>query len=174
MARTQLLPNSTQQAFVQEIYQKHHTDLLMYARGKIQNTLEGEEIIQMFYLKLMDKHIMIADQYEKIGTRYLKRIISNLCNDRFKVKKKRREIISIDDGGFEIEIDGSNYCPTIIYERYHDELESLLTKLEHHLLEMKIQGYSHQDIAEKLEISISNVSVILFRLRNKIGIHFER
>lgn len=174
MERTQTLSILTPQSFVQNIHEKHHADLLLFTRGKMQNAKEGEEILQNFYLKLMKKHPVIFPKYKELGLRYLCGIISNLCNDRFKAQKKKRNKVSLDEHPMEIKIDGGDYCPTVIYERNHDELRPMLTELEYQLLVMRIQGFSHQDIAERLGISVSNASVMLYRIRKKIGQHFER
>lgn len=173
MERPQTLFTSTSQNFVQNIYENHHTDLILFMRGKFQNALEGEEILQIFYLKLMKKHQVILPQYEKLGLRYLFGILRNLCNDQLNTQKTKPKLLINDDPKL-LEIAGSDYSSAIIYERYHDELQPLLTKLEYQLLMMRIQGYSHQDVASQLEISVTNASVMLHRIRKKIARYFER
>ena len=155
--------------FLHYICTKHHQELSLYARGTAGKLQEGDELLNMFYLKLYNKYELFAQRYDDYGVSYLKRTIKNISKDGYRVVVKNREkFTSIDETIFEIpERQTPNYSTTI-YDQQLLELQKMLKPATFNMLMMKINGYSNQDISQEMVMSSQAVDTRLSRMRTKV------
>lgn len=121
---------------------------------------EAKEIMSDGFLKVFTK----IDQYntEKSFEGWIKRILINTAIDHYRANKKYREQVSIDGHDKQITI-------TALDDLSYNELLLLIQKLSPMYRSVfslfAIDGYSHEEIAEALDISVGTSKSNLFKAR---------
>lgn len=173
MCNSTNLPLSERDAFVQEVREKHHKKLLLYALGIRQQYnltyFSVTDLLQELYVTLLVKWPASEKGYRKKGLGYLCNILKfDGCDAHRKQKssKRQEELFLLKYAG-PVDIRG------IGLEGRTQELYEFLQKhlAEDSFLIMRcyIEGYAYKEIAENLDMSVNTVGTKIRRAKKKIG-----
>lgn len=125
---------------------------------------EACEIVNDSFMKMFDK----LDQYQEINSfkGWFRRILVNTSIDYYRKNAKHLNLMGIDQAAFQ-----SNN-PEIIDELSHEDILNALRSLSEILRIVfnmyEIEGYSHKEIGEKLNIPSSTSRTYLARAKQKL------
>ena len=150
----------------EEIYRTHSDRMKSIAYNHLGNVSDAEDAVQETFLKVH----RAASTYngESAFTTWLYRVLINTCYDA--LRRRQRRIVSTsmdDDEGMPVERAGSNVddIKRMALRRMLDELpdqrRTVFTLFE-------IEGLSHAEIAEILNISEGNSKWILFATKKQL------
>lgn len=133
------------------------------AYGMLCERDEAEDAVQNLYIKLWKRKETLE---EIIDIRaYCYRLLKNICIDRWReIRAHETESIPPDDTIKE------NVPPDIEYNETQELLRHFLADLpqqQRKVMQMQIQGYKHEEIAEITGVSQANVRIIISRIRKK-------
>ena len=151
-------------------YKKWLPELYLIAYRYTKNQEQSEDIVADCFEKLLQMPLEKRKQkfiVEEINLKALLIVIvKNKCLDYIKTTKNRNRII---DGIKSIWSTSSNNTATAIFT--NESFEALLKCLpekEQLILKMNIDGYKHEEISEKLQLSEKTISNSLSLSRAKI------
>jgi len=148
---------------------------IAYASSLMGDRGQGEDLVQDCICRLLAR----ADHYDlsKDGRKLLFRSITNACMNH---RSRGKRWVSLDqkgrfasDGKWEME-DASAPTPSalMVAKELRSEIAAglqTLPMIQRSALELSSMGYSHEEIAEHLEVRPSNVRVLLFRARRSMA-----
>jgi RNA polymerase sigma-70 factor (ECF subfamily) len=141
--------------------------LFRFSARIVGDTELAEDVVQEVVIKMWDKRES-RDEYENLES-YCMRITRNMSID--KIRSKNYQHLSLDHVSETVEENGSPYEHTAqddTLSHVHKLMEALPEKQKMVMHLRDIEGRDYQEIAEILEISLSQVKVSLFRARKKI------
>jgi len=149
-----------------------------YAASLLRDAGRAEDVVQDCYCRLLQK----ATNYDlpRDGVKLLFRAITNAC---INLATRERPVLSLDTAGRGGE-DGPRYAPAdrsalqpervLMYRELQqavDEGLALLPLTQRAALQLKSLGHTQQEIAELLEVSVSNAGVLIHRARQTLAAH---
>ena len=151
-----------EQNIVLELYD-HYADMVYrIALSYLRSTQDAEDTVQTIFLKLMESDIKIITGKERA---FLTKVTINHCKNLLSAAR-RHEIIPLD------EVEGILFSQPEDREVFRAVME-LPEKYRLVVFLHYFEGYSFREIAQFLHISISAVSMRLYRAKNilksKIG-----
>ena len=173
MCNSTNLPLSERDAFVQEVRERHHKQLLVYALGIRQQYnltyFSVNDLLQDLYVALLVKWPASEKGYRKKGLGYLCNILKFDGCDALRKQKssKRQEELFLLKYAAPVDIKGIGL---------EGRTQELYEFLQNHLDEgvflimcYYIEGYPYKEIAELLDMSINTVGTKIRRAKKKIG-----
>ncbi|MFA8344068.1 MAG: RNA polymerase sigma factor [Rhodothermaceae bacterium] len=150
---------------ISELYVKYQNDIFYYSLGLMKNEDDAKDVVQEVFLRC-NKNLgsFRGDCTEKT---WLMVIARNYCYKLLKAKKLLTDPLDdFKDEKIEINIDEKLTL---------DEALNSLSKENFEILYLKeYAGYSYKEIAEIMDISLSNVKIKLFRIRQQLRKNIER
>lgn len=153
-----------------ELIQKHKDkvrNLVFLTLGDVDYV---DDISQDVFINVY--HKLKEFRFESKFTTWLYRITVNKCRDYLRKKKVRSIFVPIDDNDYEKrgKTDNDNFDLQKIVQK---AILKLPDKLKTPLILRDIDGYSYQEIAEKLECEVGTIKSRIFRARETLKIILE-
>lgn len=153
-----------------ELIQKHKDkvrNLVFLTLGDVDYV---DDISQDVFINVY--HKLKEFRFESKFTTWLYRITVNKCRDYLRKKKVRSIFVPIDDNDYEKrgKADNDNFDLQKIVQK---AILKLPDKLKTPLILRDIDGYSYQEIAEKLECEVGTIKSRIFRARETLKIILE-
>ncbi|MBO5334164.1 MAG: sigma-70 family RNA polymerase sigma factor [Clostridia bacterium] len=144
---------------IQILYEKYFSAVYKYFCKKT-NQDDAEDLAQQTFLKLIT-YISCIDKIHSPKSLVFT-VAKSVLSDYYRNKKTIEIAISFDE-----------LCDYTDNYDFTDEIESTdflnkLTKREHQIVDLKVQGYTSKEIGEKLGVSGSTVRTYLENIRKKI------
>lgn len=153
---------------IQDIYLKYHDDLLMHAYSMLSNQEQAKDIVASVYMKLLEmppkkRKELLADSANHLD-QFLHYIVKNKCIDHLRQEKNR------------IKLQKKRVLPFLPQYSSPDELMeediSFLLQMvpgqQKKILQLHLDGYSNQDIADDIKISYNTVRNTLTVAKKKV------
>jgi RNA polymerase sigma-70 factor (ECF subfamily) len=161
-----------------ELLSRHQGAVYRYCWRIFRNHHTAEDLAQEFFVKLFRN----ASRYVPEGhfTTYMYRVLTNLCFDALRRKKRRRltESLQLDP----VESEGTELEPVdrpydldsgLVGEEARDAVHGALTDLPFEVrkcVELReFEGLSYREIARVLDLSLTEVKVLLHRGRKLLA-----
>ncbi|PID63200.1 MAG: RNA polymerase subunit sigma-70 [Ignavibacteriae bacterium] len=112
-------------------------------------------------------------RFESKFTTWLYRITVNKCRDYLRKKKVRRIFVGIKENDFYNKGTRPNTDSVDIPNLVRKAIDKLPEKLKDPLILRDIEGFSYQEIAEKLNCEIGTIKSRIFRARENLKIILE-
>jgi RNA polymerase sigma-70 factor (ECF subfamily) len=161
-----------------ELISRHQAAAYRYCWRVFRNHHTAEDLAQVFFVKLF-RH---AARYEPAGhfTTYMYRILTNLCFDVLRRRKRRRttessELDPVLSEGTELEplaneIDfDASLRQREAKDAVHDALARLPVEVRKAVELRELDGLSYRDIAQVLDRSMNEIKVLLHRGRKLLS-----
>lgn len=150
------------------VHDQYHSSLEFYARGLCQrfNFDSGaDDVLQIFYIKVMEKSKMVQQGLEEKGYPYLCQMVKNICLDLDRKKKSQGRLKE----GFKYQAQNFNsihyLCAEIYTESFLDGLSRYLTQRDAAIMELYLRGFSYDEIGKKVKMGSSTVGVRIHRAK---------
>jgi RNA polymerase sigma-70 factor (ECF subfamily) len=156
---------------------RHQGAVYRYCWRIFRNHHTAEDLAQDFFVKLFRN----AARYEPAGhfTTYMYRVLTNLCFDALRRRKRRRatESLQIDpvlSEGTELEPEAAplDLDERLVRAEAGDAVHAALERLPEHVrkaVELReFEGLSYREISRVLDLSLNEVKVILHRGRKML------
>jgi RNA polymerase sigma-70 factor (ECF subfamily) len=169
-AETPRRGNSLEESIV-ELYATMRPSLLGYAYQVIGSAGEGEDLVQMAFLKLFDQ---LQRKAEILNVRsWLYRVVHNLAIDHIR-RRGIHELACAEwlSARTMSDVPRSTENDLIVQEQIANSLQ-VLNERERHCLMLRAEGLSYQEIGDVLGISQKAVSVYLARGLKKFEVRNE-
>ncbi|MCI5082693.1 MAG: sigma-70 family RNA polymerase sigma factor [Saprospiraceae bacterium] len=152
---------------VLKLFQKHYHTLLLVARNKTsKSSIDADDLMQEFAIKIFRNCEAVLKNYEKKGIKYLLTILNNAFIDLVRKEKRRR--------GFNLDPDKNKPEQVQIENpQIAKEFISLIQSLvianfesgSWELFQLYLDGYEYKEIAEILGINKNTVGTRIYRIR---------
>jgi len=147
----------------ERMHRAYYLPLCSYAKGFVKQKEESEDIVSEFFTTLAEKkdNIFITGELKS----YLYRGVKNNCLDFLRHDKIKRvhseQVLSLHANGERL-LTYDDHSPHSILESQEIEEEmkkaiDKLSKQQREIVLMRLEGYSYQKIAEKINISEGTV-----------------
>jgi RNA polymerase sigma-70 factor, ECF subfamily len=163
---------------LEEILQRHQDAAYRYCWRVFRNHHTAEDVTQDFFVKLFRN----AARYEPQGhfTTWFYRVLSNLCYDVLRKRKRRRKVESVQIDpvaceGTELEPRDAGVEPDVPLsaaesrDDVHAALASLPVEVRKALELRELEGLRYREIGEVLAMSLNEVKVLLHRGRKLLA-----
>lgn len=158
--------------------EKAFTELIQKHKDKVKNLIYltlgdvdyVDDISQDVFISVY--HKLAEFRFESKFTTWLYRITVNKCRDYLRKKRVRSIFVSINDTDYErsSKANSDNIdIPTMVRKA----IDKLPEKLKSPLVMRDIDGFSYQEIAEKLECEVGTIKSRIFRARESLRIILE-
>ena len=149
------------------LVRRYKDSLYRYAERMTGRTDEAADIVQQAFINGF-RNLDRCRNPEKIGG-WLFRIAVNLCKDQLKGRARREVSLEVagplqasgglpEDGAVRAEIS----------EKFYRALQSLSSEHREAFLLKHVEGWSYEEMAEKLEISVSALKMRVHRARDQL------
>lgn len=165
-------------AALSELMDRWHGAAYRYSWRIFRNHHTAEDVVQEFFVKLFRN----AGRYQPRGhfTTYFYRVLSNLCFDMLRKRKRRKHINSIQldpirAEGTELEplVEGFDIDSGIVQneakEAVHSALSGLPVNVRKALELREFEGLRYREIAEVMDLSLNEIKVLLHRGRKLLA-----
>jgi RNA polymerase sigma-70 factor (ECF subfamily) len=152
-----------------EIYDQYYAKVRKFILTLVKDEWIADDLVQEAFVRIQEKLNSIRDP-SKISS-WIFRIAYNLCQDHFRESRKsvdkenagQDEIDSFNKASLQKEVEQRQMGQCV-----QDQMSLLPESLRTVLVLYDVMEFSHQEIAEILEITIENVKVRLHRARKKL------
>lgn len=150
-------PGFLQLPDLQSLFTEMRNDLVRFLRKRTGNVDTAADLAQDVFVKLETVRARIPDRAQ--GRAYLFRMAGNLAIDRGRIEARRAEILTGSQILFEDVAQDPEHIATARDELRAVELalDELPPKCRDVLILARMYGFSHSEIAQQLEISVSLV-----------------
>lgn len=164
----------------EELYKHFYGYAMSICLRYASNKEEAKEILNDSFLKVFSKLEQFDNKRSFRG--WLRRIVINTAIDYYRRNEKHRGNYSIDDSFFEISETDENVIDKLSAEDIMKLVQSLPESYRMTFNLYEVEGYSHDEIGEKLNVPVgtsrSNLSRAKKQLRqmvkNFLGIAYEK
>ena len=162
-----------------DIYHNYYERVKRFIFALVKDEWEADDLIQETFIKVQ-KNLNQLKEEAKLSS-WIFRIAYNLCQDHFRKisQSSKREHVPAGERQFLIEPRfQKEFEQRQMGECVHDKIRLLPESYQTVLVLFDMMEFSHQEIAEILDISVENVKVRLHRarlfLREKLKNYYER
>jgi RNA polymerase sigma-70 factor (ECF subfamily) len=141
--------------------------LFRFAFRILESHEEAEDVVQDVMIKMWDKRADLPN-YQNVEA-WCMRLTKNLSLDKLKSKHRQthRQNVEIDVASFLLNPDRELELNDTV--SHIEKMMNELPEKQKMVMQLRdIEGYSYQEIADVMEISMSQVKVNLFRARDKV------
>lgn len=153
---------------MEQMYQKYRTDIIRYAYYLCKDYYTAEDLAQETFCKAW-KHLNFVDPEGKQTKSWLIRVTYNTYIDKL---RKDSRLSTYDNEYFsqyaDEETPESSLLEGETRRELYDQLSRLQPNQQHAVLLYDVHGFSYQESADLLGISLSNFKIILYRARQKL------
>ncbi len=151
------LRNTNENNTVESLFKQYYNPLYNFVNSKINNSEDAKEVVQDVFVKLWNAKEKIDLNSPTIKS-YLYTMARNTMIDAIR-KRKDQSDVDIDnlDAGSIAEDDNGQLDPYIIRSEIMKSLEVLKPKTRKIFKLNKLQGYTYDEIAQHLDISVRTV-----------------
>lgn len=146
------------------LYERYHTDISHFVRSRVTDIHQAEDIVSQVFLQALRG----LPSYQSGSFRgWLYRIARNVIVDSY----RRRPLVAPGDAMAGYPTPDSSPVDVVEACEARDELQRIISKLtrsQQAIIQLRIDGYSGQEIADQLGISLSAVKSAQFRAFEKI------
>ncbi|MEK4080043.1 RNA polymerase sigma factor [Solibacillus sp. FSL K6-1126] len=150
---------------IEEIYNEHYAYLRNFLIGLTKSDVIADDIIQDFFTKILVSPSVVTEV--KYMRSWLITGVKNTLLDYY--KKKKPELLQDENIIETLLID--NYTPEVS-ATINNELETILGKLSTSekaiIIAKEYYGYDYNEISNLLNIPVSTIKSIVFRMRKRI------
>jgi RNA polymerase sigma-70 factor (ECF subfamily) len=163
---------------LEELMARHQDAAYRYCWRVFRNHHTAEDVTQEFFVKLF----LNAARYEPQGhfTTYFYRVLSNLCYDVLRKRKRRRKVESVqidpvacEGTDLEPQVEGTDpdvpLSAAESRDAVHAALASLPVEVRKALELRELEGLRYREIGEVLAMSLNEVKVLLHRGRKLLA-----
>jgi RNA polymerase sigma factor (sigma-70 family) len=126
---------------------------------------DQQDVLQSIYLKIL-KIKKEEIEYEQA---YINTLILNTYKDYNTSQRKRKQCDNIDDYANDIDVSyNEDYNHSLIIDAL-DNFKKTLSEVERNVLDMRIEDYSYNEIADELGITPANARKIFERIKKKLS-----
>ena len=148
---------------VTRVYLDSHSALQRYLTSSINCPETAADIVQEIYIRL--PQLQPVPEAEAVVKSWLFRVASNMALDRFRMEKRRSEILQRFFQQFDVDDSVPTPEDIVLQDKQRQHLQHALNALpprcQHVVYLSRIEGLPHHVIAERLGISISWVEKLL-------------
>ena len=162
-------------AFMWAVWERHHQSLRLYASrvcARFGSSIsDSDDAMQEFYHKLLVNHEFIAVKYREHGLRYLMTIIRN---EIFGIERKRKSMERISEvytQPIPLSVDISHYSLEPHLEDVLKTAAKWLSEQDVNILKYYLEGYTHHEIGEKLQMNPRTIGVRIHRMKKTLKSH---
>ena len=150
---------------IEEIYNEHYAYLRNFLIGLTKSDVIADDIIQDFFTKILVSPSVVTEV--KYMRSWLITGVKNTLLDNY--KKKKPELLQDENIIETLLVD--NYTPEVS-ATIHNELEMVLSKLSTSekaiIIAKEYYGYDYNEISDLLNIPVSTIKSIVFRMRKRM------
>ena len=152
---------------LKKVYAQYYSILYKFCLSRLKNDYSYvDDCVQETFIVLYNK-LLSGEEFE-YTLAYLYKTADNLVKKRFNQLKKQEKEISIDDikdiNAFSVDLDDR-----LTFEEYSRMISDALTDTEKEIFALRyIEELKVNEIAERLNMSVTNVTTRLSRIREKI------
>ena len=151
-----------------KIYDQHYNPVRKFILAYVKDEWVADDLIQETFIKVQKNLETIKDPSKTSS--WIFRIAYNLCHDHYRQSKRtslnhrnlQQEIVPFKEAVVQKELEQQQ-----MGECVQDKMDFLPPDYRSVLILSDIMAFSHKEIAEILEISVSNVKVRIHRARKK-------
>ena len=151
-----------------KIYDQHYNPVRKFILAYVKDEWVADDLIQETFIKVQKNLESVKDPSKTSS--WIFRIAYNLCHDHYRQSKRvalnqsniQQEIVPFKEAVVEKELEQQQ-----MGECVQDKMDLLPPDYRLVLILSDIMAFSHKEIAEILEISVSNVKVRIHRARKK-------
>jgi RNA polymerase sigma-70 factor (ECF subfamily) len=151
-----------------KIYDQHYNPVRKFILAYVKDEWAADDLIQETFIKVQKNLKTIKDPSKTSS--WIFRIAHNLCHDHYRQSKRsslnqrniQQEIVPFKEAVVQKELEQQQ-----MGECVQDKMDLLPSDYRSVLILSDIMAFSHKEIAEILEISVSNVKVRIHRARKK-------
>ena len=152
-----------------QLYEEHGDRVRKFILHRVRDEWVADDLVQETFVRVRTKMDAVRDP-TKISA-WIFGIAGNLCQDHFRSLKRTRPQTHDDPDRVDIPV----HLPALKELEQHqmgtcvqNHLKLLPESLRTVLIDSEIWGLSHQEIADKLDLTLENVRVRLHRARTKM------
>ena len=152
---------------LKDAYSRYYSSVYRFCCSKLKNDITYvEDCVQETYIVLYNK--LLDGEEIQFTLAYLYKVASNLVKKRYVQLKKQEKNISIDDikdvNTYSIDLDDR-----LTFEEYSKMISDALNDTDKEIFALRYEyEMKIEDIAERLNMSVTNVSTRLSRMREKL------
>lgn len=155
------------------LVRRYQDVLFRYAEGMVRRRDDAADVVQLAFIKGY-RNLHRCREPEKVGG-WLFRIAANLCKDRLK-GRQRREVPLESVGGLSARRgdpeDGAERAE--LREEIGRALERLTPEQREAFVLKHVEGWSYEEMAERLEVSVPALKMRVHRAREELQVLLRR
>ena len=168
---------NTPELNINEVYNKYYNQLFYFINGNVRNADISQELVNDTFIKANNNYFFFDAEKGKLNT-WLHNIAKNIVIDYFRANKKYSTTTNIenfqDDKGevFFTVTDSHIASETVENKEVNDKIMYAINNLSDKYKQVAqlhiIQELNYSEIAEILDISMSNTKVLIMRTKEKL------
>ena len=168
-ALAQVLPADA----TRQLYERHSSRIFGFCLSRLGSREEAEDAVQTTFLNAQrGLGRGVVPEYELA---WLFKIAQNVCHNRHQSARRRGRIEAAHDlDALQDVIASPDRDPAVSLGEVTQALGAIPTRQRRALVLREFQGYSYEEIANELGISVGAVETLLFRARRGIAEQLER
>lgn len=163
---------SEQRDFIEKLYMRLYSEMILYAQNHLVNPGLAEELVQDTFREAMQKIDVLAAHPNPRGW-IIVTLQNKIYNCKREIAKQKEKLLSLDDEMLASVLVSDSAEDLVVEDiTYHDAVERIdqtLTKEEKYLLRrFAFDEASHKEIAEELGVSLWVSQKRIIRIRKKV------
>ena len=168
-ALAQVLPADA----TRQLYERHSSRIFGFCLSRLGSREEAEDAVQTTFLNVQrGLGRGVVPEYELA---WLFKIAQNVCHNRHQSARRRGRVEAAHDlDALQDVIASPDRSPAVSLGELTQALGAIPTRQRRALLLREFQGYSYEEIASELGISVAAVETLLFRARRAVAQQLEQ
>jgi RNA polymerase sigma-70 factor, ECF subfamily len=156
-----------------QLYERHSSRIFGFCLSRLGSREEAEDAVQTTFLNVQrGLGRGVVPEYELA---WLFKIAQNVCHNRHQSARRRGRVEAAHDlDALQDVIASPDRSPAVSLAELTQALGAIPTRQRRALLLREFQGYSYEEIASELGISVAAVETLLFRARRAIAQQLEQ
>lgn len=171
MGISNLSSSTNRQILIKQWFDEYYYSMLSYARRLTLDKHNAEDACQTVFLNLSSNDSLDFNYLLNTETSlaFLLKSVKNACLDQIKRKKaKKRSVVLVDISQLDFAQKNDSSFQLINNEEFWNLLNTIVKEPESQALKLLLHGYSYEEIANEINISVAAVRKRIFRARKKI------
>jgi RNA polymerase sigma-70 factor (ECF subfamily) len=156
-----------------QLYERHSSRIFGFCLSRLGSREEAEDAVQTTFLNVQrGLGRGVVPEYELA---WLFKIAQNVCHNRHQSARRRGRVEATHDlDALQDVIASPDRSPAVSLGDLTEALGAIPTRQRRALLLREFQGYSYEEIASELGISVAAVETLLFRARRAVAQQLEQ
>jgi len=156
-----------------QLYERHSSRIFGFCLSRLGSREEAEDAVQTTFLNVQrGLGRGVVPEYELA---WLFKIAQNVCHNRHQSARRRGRVEATHDlDALQDVIASPDRSPAVSLGELTHALGAIPTRQRQALLLREFQGYSYEEIASELSISVAAVETLLFRARRAVAQQLEQ